>query len=128
MTQKEYIAIDGIKNLREQRCTLLQKTSDAYKAAYIRNHQPPEYLEFEDPEYFEAFAIPTTHDSGELSGRNRMGLSTRGAKLTLIPIHPYWGSGLSSVFTPHSSLAATSSLDHGARVQTTQGGRALSRR
>ena len=70
MAQIDYKAIDDMKNLREQRYTLLQKTFDAYKAAYIQNHQLLEYLEFEDPEYFEAFEIPTAHDGRKLIGRN----------------------------------------------------------
>jgi hypothetical protein len=70
MTQKEYMAIDEIKSLRDQRYTILQKTFDAYKAASVQNKQLLEYLEFEDPEYFEAFAIPKAHDGRKLIGRN----------------------------------------------------------
>ena len=69
-TQADYMAIDGAKALREERSTLLQKAFDAYKVASVRNPQLLEYLEFEDPEYFEAFAIPTAHDGGKLIGRN----------------------------------------------------------
>ena len=70
MTQRVYTAIDEIKKLREQQCTQLQKTFSAYKAAYVKHPQLLEYLEFEDPEYFEAFAIPTAHDGRKLIGRN----------------------------------------------------------
>ena len=70
MTQMEYKSIDEIKNLRERYCTQLQKTFDAYKAAYIQNPQLLEYLEFEDPEYFEAFKIPTARDGHKLIGKD----------------------------------------------------------
>jgi len=66
----EFVAIDQIKNLREENCTELQKTFDAYKSAYVQNPQLLGYIEFEDPQYFEAFAIPKAHDGRKLIGRN----------------------------------------------------------
>ena len=69
MTQMEYKTIDEIKNLREQHCTQLQKTFNAYKAANIQNPQLLEYLEFEDSEYFAAFTIPKAPDGSKLIGR-----------------------------------------------------------
>ena len=51
-TQMEFIAIDEVKKLREQNCTELQKTFNAYKSAHIQNPQLLGYIEFEDPEYF----------------------------------------------------------------------------
>jgi len=71
MTRDVYTAIDEIKKLREQECTQLQEIFSAYKAAYVKHPQLLEYLEFEDPEYFEAFAIPRAHDGRKLVGRNR---------------------------------------------------------
>ena len=70
ITPTEFMAIDEIKKVREQQCAELQKTFDAYKLAYIKNPQLLEYLEFEDSEYFAAFAIPTAHDGRKLIGRN----------------------------------------------------------
>jgi len=70
MTQTEFMAVDEIKKLREQNCTQLQKTFDAYKSAYVQNPQLLEYLEFEDSEYFAAFAIPKAHNGRRLIGRN----------------------------------------------------------
>ena len=70
MTQTEFMAVDEIKKLREQNCEQLQKTFNAYKSAYIQNPQLFEYLEFEDSEYFAAFAVPKAHDGQRLIGRN----------------------------------------------------------
>jgi hypothetical protein len=70
MTPMEFNAIDKIKKVREQNCTQLRKMFNAYKSAHIQNPQLLEYLEFEDSEYFTAFAIPTAHDGRKLIGRN----------------------------------------------------------
>ena len=70
ITRTEFMAIDEIKKLREQQCTELQKTFDAYKLAYIKDPQLLEYLEFEDSEYFTAFTIPKAHDGRKLIGKN----------------------------------------------------------
>jgi len=70
-TKADFMAIDQIRDLREENCTELQKAFDAYKSAYVRNPQLLGYIEFEDPEYFEAFKIPTAHDGSKLIGRNR---------------------------------------------------------
>jgi hypothetical protein len=67
--RNDLMAIGGINNLREQYCTLLQETFDVYKAASVQSKQLLEYLEFEDPEYFEAFAVPKTHNGRKLNGR-----------------------------------------------------------
>ena len=69
-TQMEFMAIDEIKKVREQQCAQLQRTFDAYKSARIQNPQLLEHLEFEDSEYFEAFAIPKSHDGRKLIGKN----------------------------------------------------------
>ena len=70
MTRMEYKAIEETKDLREQHCAQLQKTFNTYRAANIQNRQLLEYLEFEDSEYFAAFAIPQAHDGSKLIGRN----------------------------------------------------------
>ena len=70
ITQTEFLAIDAIKKLRDQNCTQLQKTFDAYKSANVLNPQLMEHLEFEDPEYSMAFTIPKAHDGRKLIGRN----------------------------------------------------------
>jgi len=70
MTQLEFMAVNGIKRLREQNCTQLQKTFNTYMSAHIQNPQLLEYLEFEDTEYFDAFTIPKDHDGRKLIGKN----------------------------------------------------------
>ena len=71
ITPTEFMAIDEIKKLREEQCTQLQKTFDAYKSARIQNPQLLEYLEFEDSEYFEAFMVPKADDGHKQIGRSR---------------------------------------------------------
>ena len=70
MTQMEFMAVDEIKKLRDRNCTQLQKTFNTYMSARIQNPQLLEYLEFEVPEYFEAFTIPKAHDGQKVVGRN----------------------------------------------------------
>ena len=66
----EYKTIDETKKLREERCAQLQTAFNAYRGAQIQNSQLLEYLEFEDPDYFTAFSIPTADDGGKLIGKN----------------------------------------------------------
>lgn len=70
MTQMEFMTVEEMKKLRDRNCTQLQKTFDTYRSAHIQNPQLLEYLEFEDPEYFEAFIIPKAHDGQKLVGKN----------------------------------------------------------
>jgi len=70
MTQMGFMAVEEIKRLREKLCTQLQKTFNTYRLARIQNPQLLEYLEFEHPEYFEAFETPKAYDGRRLIGRN----------------------------------------------------------